>query len=51
MPLINPEKKEKKRDKYRNSGTLLFEDVRLEERPSFVQFLRGGMEIRCVLAP
>lgn len=46
LPLINPEKRAKKGARYRSSGTLLVESVRLEERPSFVQFLRGGMEIR-----
>ncbi|EGD72681.1 hypothetical protein PTSG_12171 [Salpingoeca rosetta] len=48
-PLINLTKKAKKRS-YRNSGVVAFDECTTELRPSFVDYLLGGLQLSCSFA-
>ena len=47
--LINPKYKATKK-KYSNSGKLVIESAKLVKVPSFIEFLRGGLEISLMVA-
>ena len=48
IELIHPKLKSKK--KYKNSGKLVFETVKLIKVPTFIEFLRGGLEVSLMVA-
>merc|ERR1712107_585459 len=50
LPLVNQEKKSKKRERYRNSGLLIVRSRQLETRPTFLDFTQGGMELSFTVA-
>ena len=43
LPLVNQKKKRKKKERYRNSGLLIVRSCQLETRPTFLDFIQGGM--------
>merc|ERR1712004_763363 len=45
LPLVNQKKKGKKKERYRNSGLLIVRSSQLETRPTFLDFIQGGMEL------
>lgn len=47
--LIHPKKKSKKK-KYKNSGTIHILDCNVVEKPTFLDFIRGGLELAFVVA-
>merc|ERR1712126_10538 len=49
MDLINKKKKGKKRN-YKNSGQLILHNVRIESRPTFLDFIQNGTELNFVVA-
>ena len=49
MPLINPKKKNKKKS-YRNSGRLLMRSCLVQEVPTFLDYIQGGMEMSFTVA-
>jgi len=49
MPLINPKKKNKKKS-YRNSGRLLMRSCLVQEVPTFLDYIQGGMELSFTVA-
>eukprot|EP00043_Microstomoeca_roanoka_P012913 m.125628 g.125628 ORF g.125628 m.125628 type:complete len:462 (-) comp15625_c0_seq7:532-1917(-) len=48
-PLINPAKQAKKKG-YKNSGELHFDQCVTEYRPSFIEYLMGGLQLSCSFA-
>ena len=48
VELIHPKLKDKK--KYKNSGKLIFDYVNVVKMHSFIEFLRGGLEINLMVA-
>lgn len=48
--LINPRKLEKKKKKYKNSGVIYIQNCHVEEKSTFLDFLRGGLELNFVVA-
>ena len=48
IELIHPKLKSKK--KYKNSGKLVFESAKLIKVPTFIEYLRGGLEINLMVA-
>merc|ERR1712107_792520 len=50
LPLINQKKKSKKKERYRNSGLLIVRSCQLETRPTFLDFIQGGMELSFTVA-
>ena len=50
LPLINQKKKNKKKAKYRNSGLLIVRSCLLETRPTFLDYIQGGMEMSFTVA-
>ncbi|CAH3027275.1 unnamed protein product [Porites evermanni] len=48
--VISPKKKEKKKGSYKNSGTVKLLQCKIEERPSFLDFIRGGTQINFTVA-
>ena len=50
LPLINQKKKNKKKAKYRNSGMLIVRSCQLETRPTFLDYIQGGMELSFTVA-
>jgi len=49
IPLINP-KKEKKKRNYKSSGNLIINSCMLETRPTFLDYIQGGMELSFTVA-
>ena len=49
MPLVNPKKRSKKKS-YKNSGALVLCSHLLEERPTFLDYIQGGMELSFTVA-
>ena len=49
IPLVNP-KKRGKRKRYKNSGLLVLRSHLLEERPTFLDYIQGGMELSFTVA-
>ena len=49
MPLVNPKKRSKGK-KYKNSGVLVLISHLLEERPTFLDYIQGGMELSFTVA-
>uniref|UniRef100_A0A158PAJ6 VWFA domain-containing protein n=1 Tax=Angiostrongylus cantonensis TaxID=6313 RepID=A0A158PAJ6_ANGCA len=49
-PLVNEKKREKKGDKYKNSGTLEFDRVQLLKNYSFLDFIAGGTQLDFAVA-
>ena len=49
IKLINPKLKSKKK-KYKNSGKLVFESIKPIKTHSFIEFLRGGLEVSLMVA-
>ena len=45
LPLINTDKKRKKKDKYKNSGTLTIMQCKVKQVPGFLDYIRGGLQI------
>jgi hypothetical protein len=43
--LINEKKQKKKGSKYTNSGTLRLHAFRMERIPTFLDFIRGGLQV------
>ncbi|KAK5970680.1 C2 calcium-dependent membrane targeting and Copine domain containing protein [Trichostrongylus colubriformis] len=50
LPLINEKKRAKKGDKYKNSGTLEFNNVELLKQYSFLDFIAGGTQLDFAVA-
>merc|ERR1712107_235358 len=50
LPLVNQKKKSKKKERYRNSGLLIVRSCQLETRPTFLDFIQGGMELSFTVA-
>jgi len=50
LPLVNQKKKKKKKEKYRNSGLLIVRSCQLETRPTFLDYIQGGMELSFTVA-
>jgi len=50
MNVVEPEMKKKKGDKYVNSGTLAATACSVEHHPTFVDYIRGGLDLSLVLA-
>ena len=50
IPVINDEKKRKKGDKYKNSGILYIAQCQIESRPTFVEYLQGGVTMNFSVA-
>ncbi|XP_073229947.1 copine-8-like isoform X2 [Porites lutea] len=48
--VINPKKKAKKKGSYKNSGTISLLQCRVEQQPSFLDFIRGGTQINFTVA-
>jgi len=49
IALINPKKKAKKR-RYKDSGHLMISSCKLETRPTFLDYVQGGMELSFTVA-
>jgi len=49
MNVIEPDKKKKDPKGYVNSGTFAFQNVQIESRPAFTDFILGGCEISLVV--
>jgi len=49
LPLINAKKKQKK-SSYKNSGQLILHSVRLEIRPTFLDYIQNGTELNFIVA-
>ena len=49
IPLVNP-KKRSRRKRYKNSGVLVLQSRLLEERPTFLDYIQGGMELSFTVA-
>ena len=49
LPLVNPKKKTNKKN-YEDSGKLVVRSCVLETRPSFLDFIQGGMELSFTVA-
>jgi len=49
IALINPKKKAKKRS-YKDSGHLMISSCKLETRPTFLDYVQGGMELSFTVA-
>lgn len=47
--VIEPEKQQKLKSKYRNSGTLFARNCSIERHPSFTDFIAGGCELSLVV--
>ncbi|KNC50909.1 copine-8 [Thecamonas trahens ATCC 50062] len=47
LELINPKKQKKK--KYRNSGILEVMSIEVVEKPSFIDYLAGGLEVNLII--
>merc|ERR1719193_1243755 len=50
LPLVNQKKKGKKKERYRNSGLLIVRSCQLETRPTFLDYIQGGMELSFTVA-
>ena len=50
FPLIHPEIKRKKGNKYKNSGTFTFSRIILTPIHTFVEYLKGGLQIQLIIA-
>jgi len=50
IPLVNQKKRSKKGDKYKHSGLLIINSIVLELRPTFLDFIQGGMELSFTVA-
>merc|ERR1712223_455715 len=50
LPLVNQKKKSRKKERYRNSGLLIVRSCQLETRPTFLDFIQGGMELSFTVA-
>jgi len=49
LALIN-EKKKKKKSNYKNSGQLILHSLRMETRPTFLDFIQNGTELNFIVA-
>ena len=49
-PLVSKKKKQKKGDKYKNSGFLLVNSCQIELQPTFLDFISGGTELSFTVA-
>jgi len=49
LPLTNPKKKNKRKS-YRNSGRLVMSSCQVEEVPTFLDYIQGGMELSFTVA-
>ena len=47
---INEEKQKKKGAKYKNSGTVILNDILIETVPSFLDYIQGGTQVNFTLA-
>ena len=43
--LINEKKKAKKGSKYSNSGVVRLHSLRVEQVPTFLDYIRGGLQV------
>ena len=50
FPLIHPEIKRKKGNKYKNSGTFTFSRIIVTPIHTFVEYLKGGLQIQLIVA-
>ena len=47
---INEKKRAKKGSKYKNSGVMKLTQIHLEQIPSFLEFIQGGMQLNFTVA-
>jgi len=47
---INEKKQKKKGAKYKNSGTLILKQIQVEQNPSFLEFIQGGLQVNFTVA-
>jgi len=47
---INEKKRQKKGSKYENSGVIVLKSISVEQNPSFLEFIHGGLQVNFTLA-